>query len=139
MTDSMTRVFRATAPGKLILIGEYAVLEGAPAISAAVDRFAVAELHVTAGQSALRIANTGNCFPFSYSGEAVDWHIDPGIFGDVLVAASGVVVAAGVVLFQHLDAPLRVVAVDGGASSRLGEFVLYASNQRTVSSSSSLS
>lgn len=31
----------------------------------------------------------------------------------VLVAASGVVIAAGVVLFQHLDAPLRVVAVDG--------------------------
>ncbi|MDJ0974942.1 MAG: hypothetical protein QNJ98_10820 [Planctomycetota bacterium] len=29
---------RATAPGKLMLIGEYAVLEGAPAIVAAVDR-----------------------------------------------------------------------------------------------------
>ena len=31
----------------------------------------------------------------------------------VLVAASVVVLAAGVVLFRHLDAPLRVVAVDG--------------------------
>ncbi len=31
----------------------------------------------------------------------------------VLVAAGVVVLAAGVVLFRHLDAPLRVVAVDG--------------------------
>jgi len=32
----MTRVFRA--PGKLVLVGEYAVLDGAPAVVAAVDR-----------------------------------------------------------------------------------------------------
>src|SRR4051794_13397449 len=32
----------ATAPGKLILTGEYAVLDGAPAIVVAVDRRAVA-------------------------------------------------------------------------------------------------
>lgn len=31
----------------------------------------------------------------------------------VVSAAGGVVLAAGVVLFQHLDAPLRVIAVDG--------------------------
>lgn len=31
----------------------------------------------------------------------------------VVVAASVVVLAAGVVLFRHLDAPLRVIAVDG--------------------------
>ncbi len=31
----------------------------------------------------------------------------------VLVAASAVVLAAGVVLFRYLDAPLRVIAVDG--------------------------
>ena len=35
----MTHVL-STAPGKLILLGEYAVLEGAPALVAAVDRFA---------------------------------------------------------------------------------------------------
>lgn len=39
-----TRVLRASAPGKLFLIGEYAVLEGAPAVLAAVDRRARVEL-----------------------------------------------------------------------------------------------
>ncbi len=34
---------RATAPGKMILLGEYAVLEGAPAVVAAVNRFAGCE------------------------------------------------------------------------------------------------
>ena len=34
----------ASAPGKLVLLGEYAVLEGAPAVSMAVDRRAVARL-----------------------------------------------------------------------------------------------
>jgi phosphomevalonate kinase len=34
----------ASAPGKLVLLGEYAVLEGAPAISMAVDRRAIARL-----------------------------------------------------------------------------------------------
>ena len=34
---------RAMAPGKLVLTGAYAVLDGAPAIVAAVDRYAVAE------------------------------------------------------------------------------------------------
>ncbi len=34
---------RAMAPGKLVLTGAYAVLEGAPAIVAAVDRYAFAE------------------------------------------------------------------------------------------------
>lgn len=35
---------RASAPGKLVLLGEYAVLEGAPALVMAADRRAVAEL-----------------------------------------------------------------------------------------------
>jgi len=34
----------STAPGKLILLGEYAVLEGAPALVAAVNRFAKVEI-----------------------------------------------------------------------------------------------
>lgn len=35
---------QSRAPGKLVLIGEYAVLEGAPALAMAVDRFARVEL-----------------------------------------------------------------------------------------------
>ena len=34
---------RARAPGKLVLSGAYAVLEGAPALVAAVDRYALAD------------------------------------------------------------------------------------------------
>ncbi len=37
-------ILRATAPGKVVLTGEYAVLDGAPAISAAVNRRAVASI-----------------------------------------------------------------------------------------------
>lgn len=37
-------IFRASAPGKLVLLGEYSVLEGAPALVMAVDRRATVEL-----------------------------------------------------------------------------------------------
>lgn len=39
----------ASAPGKLVLLGEYAVLEGAPAVAMAVDRRAVAKLTARPG------------------------------------------------------------------------------------------
>lgn len=38
-------MINVTAPGKLILIGEYVVLEGAPALVCAVDRFARVTIH----------------------------------------------------------------------------------------------
>ncbi len=36
--------FHARAPGKLVALGEYAVLDGAPALVLAIDRYAVATL-----------------------------------------------------------------------------------------------
>jgi len=39
----------ASAPGKVVLLGEYAVLEGAPALSMAVDRRAVVKIESRAG------------------------------------------------------------------------------------------
>lgn len=39
----------ASAPGKVVLSGEYAVLDGAPAVSMAIDRRAIAELATAAG------------------------------------------------------------------------------------------
>ena len=35
---------RTTAPGKLVLSGEYAVLDGAPAVAMAIDRRAVVDV-----------------------------------------------------------------------------------------------
>src|SRR5271169_2224572 len=43
---------RARAPGKLVLTGAYAVLDGAPAIVAAVDRYAVADASRVMGSPA---------------------------------------------------------------------------------------
>lgn len=46
---------RARAPGKLVLTGAYAVLEGAPAIVVAVDRYAVADAARAASSAALEV------------------------------------------------------------------------------------
>lgn len=46
----------ATAPGKLILTGEYAVLDGAPALVTAVDRRAIATRDSASGSSAFLLA-----------------------------------------------------------------------------------
>ena len=78
----------ASAPGKLVLVGEYAVLEGAPAISAAVNIFATATLEPAAqAASELRIANCGSQYEFSVApGGALEWHADPGERGALLAA-----------------------------------------------------
>jgi phosphomevalonate kinase len=50
-------VMIATAPGKLIITGEYAVLDGAPALVVAVDRRAIARLHaIPRGSSPFLVA-----------------------------------------------------------------------------------
>jgi phosphomevalonate kinase len=45
----MTAPIVARAPGKLFLLGEYAVLDGCPAVIAAVDRYVEARLHLGCG------------------------------------------------------------------------------------------
>ncbi len=49
----------ATAPGKLVLCGEYAVLDGAPAISAAVDRRARVTLRETGRDAGVVVTTMG--------------------------------------------------------------------------------
>lgn len=46
----------ASAPGKLLLGGEYAVLDGAPAVAMAIDRRAVVTVESSAGVGTVRIA-----------------------------------------------------------------------------------
>lgn len=82
----MTTEFTATAPGKLVVAGEYAVLDGALAISAAVNKRAKATVRA-ASSGELLIANTGARFPFALhrDGQPV-WLNDPGDSGAVLTA-----------------------------------------------------
>ncbi|MFQ5633874.1 MAG: mevalonate kinase, partial [Gammaproteobacteria bacterium] len=59
----------ATAPGKLVLYGEYAVLEGAPAAAASVDVRARARVDVTGGLDSVFIDLAG--------GKAYNFAVDP--------------------------------------------------------------
>jgi len=71
---------QVSAPGKLVLVGEYAVLEGAPAISAAVDRRArVTVKSVAAAHSTMTILNSGVQHEFSLNADGQpEWHNNPG-------------------------------------------------------------
>ena len=65
--DCVWPVIEARAPGKLVIVGEYAVLHGAPGISVAVDVCAVARLETRPGEdSELVIPDTGARFRFHW-------------------------------------------------------------------------
>jgi len=93
----MTLIAKARAPGKLVVAGDYAVLEGAPAISAAVDLYA--EVTVSLANAAthqLHIVNSGYTFAFDGGfGIPMRWHQDPGAAGALLSAALQVFLDAG--------------------------------------------
>jgi len=76
----------ASAPGKLVLTGEYAVLEGAAAMSAAVNKRAVVVIRPrSVDYSELHIANSGERFRFTLSSRGVpDWLESPGNMGALL-------------------------------------------------------
>ncbi len=64
----MQLVIEARAPGKLVIVGEYAVLHGAPGISVAVDVCALARLEpITGRDSALCISGSGERFGFHWN------------------------------------------------------------------------
>lgn len=60
----------ATAPGKLVIFGDYAVLEGAPAAATSVDVRAHAQVDVTDGRNSVFIDLAG--------GKAFDFFVEPG-------------------------------------------------------------
>jgi len=60
-------LFKSLAPGKLILIGEYAVLEGAPAISMAVDRYAILSLKHSKNERFNVHTSTTDNTPYTFS------------------------------------------------------------------------
>jgi phosphomevalonate kinase len=84
-----------SAPGKLVLTGEYAVLEGAPAVSAAVD--VRAQVDITASTNhALHVVNSGEQFVFvPDENGALSWQQDPGSYAALVEAAFPLITAAG--------------------------------------------
>ncbi len=77
----------ASAPGKLLIAGEYAVLAGGPALAVAAGCRAVARLNTAAGRNQLHVANNDTTFGFELSGDALRWHHDPDVQGSLLAAA----------------------------------------------------
>ena len=63
----------ARAPGKLVLLGEYVVLEGAPALVAAVDRCAIVTLRPAAQWRLSAPTLAIDAAPFSLSAGALSW------------------------------------------------------------------
>lgn len=98
----------ASAPGKLVLAGEYAVLQGGPAIAIAAGRRVHAKVS-TANAGELHIANTDERFAFHFDCKQFSWEQDAGEQGRLLEVACKKLLAAGLVpenpgpLFVELD------------------------------------
>ncbi len=86
----MTERIDATAPGKLVVAGEYAVIEGAPALSMAVDRRATVSVSEAHEGSVLEVVTADrSAFPFVWnSNGTVEFAEEqPGPRGSLLEAA----------------------------------------------------
>ncbi len=92
----MTTAVEADAPGKLVIVGEYAVLGGSPALAVAVDVRARARITpLTGASSELVIPDTGQEFRFRWVSECVPhWEGQtPGALGLPLEACIEVLAA----------------------------------------------
>ena len=86
---------QASAPGKLVIVGEYAVLHGGAALAIAAGRRATVTVQA-AEESRLRIANSGDAFGFTAGSAGIAWQDDPGAQGSILNAAAEVLVDRGI-------------------------------------------
>ncbi|MEO7385379.1 MAG: hypothetical protein ABIX37_00435 [Gammaproteobacteria bacterium] len=94
----MPALIEAQAPGKLVIVGEYAVLEGAPGLAVAVDVRAEARIRSVSGSgNQLIIPDTGESFRFRWvPGSAPRWEgVSPGAFGLPLEACVEILAARG--------------------------------------------
>lgn len=104
----MTAIVTASAPGKLVLTGEYAVLENAPAVSAATDLRVTVEISRVSGEySELCVLNNGKRYRFvSDGGDELAWIDDPGPPGAIVDAAFSVISERGL-----FDDALRTIEI----------------------------
>lgn len=94
----MPALIEAQAPGKLVLVGEYAVLEGGLGLAVAVDVRAGARVTAVSGQgNQLVISDTGERFRFHWvSASGPRWEQNsPGAFGMPLEACAEILTARG--------------------------------------------
>jgi len=120
---------RASAPGKLVLLGDYAVLEGAPALAVAVDRRATARVvPMAGGRFTIDAPDLGVSAAVAVAGRdgRLEWRCDAAIatrLGLVESLCNGLVarglVAAGQGFGIELDTS-GFFARDGAARGKLG-------------------
>ncbi len=94
----MPELIEAQAPGKLVIVGEYAVLEGAPGLAVAVDVRAEARIRPMPGSgNQLLIPDTGESFRFRWvAGSGTRWEgVSPGAFGLPLEACAEILAVRG--------------------------------------------
>lgn len=134
----MAGVIEADAPGKLVVIGEYAVLEGAPGLAVAVDVRAEARIRSLPGPgNQLVIPDTGETFRFRWvAGSGPRWDgPSPGAFGLPLEACAEILASRGLLphgavlpscrvelvtaAFHHTQADGRRVKLGLGSSAAI--------------------
>ncbi len=94
----MPALIEAEAPGKLVIVGEYAVLEGAPGLAVAVDVRAEARIRQIPGSgNQLLLPDTGEGFRFRWiAGSGARWDgVSPGAFGLPLEACAEILAGRG--------------------------------------------
>jgi phosphomevalonate kinase len=104
-------LIEARAPGKLVIVGEYAVLAGAPGLAVAVDVRAEARITSLAGSgNQLVIPDTGESFRFRWvSGSGPRWEGDsPGAFGLPLEACAEILTVRGLLPRASELPPCRI-------------------------------
>ena len=107
----MATLIEAQAPGKLVLAGEYAVLEGAPGLAVAVDVRAEARITSIPGPgNQLTIPDTGETFRFRWvPGSGPRWEGNsPGAFGLPLEACAEILTVRGLLPRASELPPCRI-------------------------------
>lgn len=113
---------QASAPGKLIIIGEYAVVHGGPALSIAAGRRAAVTLQ-PAETSTLSITNSGDEFAFSISAGTISWDEDPGAQGSILSAAVAVLAEQDIDVAELGSVAIELCSRDFHETGKGGEAI----------------
>ena len=104
----MSPALTASAPGKLVIVGEYAVLESRTALASAVNRRATANLiPLKGGFNELHVVNSGTTTQFAVADTGqIDWRQQPGASGKVVEAVFAILQQRG--LLPAVETTFRI-------------------------------